>query len=157
MRKGLKIVELTKEVLTADEVAELLGLSYNQVLNLANTGALPAVRIGDRPIRFSRQALMDYMYFGSLCGQGQIMKHIGVEHEKMMEWIMKFRNYKDRSETDLVAAAKEALKELRGVYVDETRAPDDKVINQLADALQRVEVFTPTTGLETTRKRRRTA
>jgi excisionase family DNA binding protein len=49
-------IPLDHQLLTADEVAELLRLPTSTVYDLARTGRLPHLRIG-RALRFSRQDL----------------------------------------------------------------------------------------------------
>ena len=50
------IVPLDNQVLTADEVAELLRLPVSTIYDLARTGRLPHLKIG-RALRFSRSDL----------------------------------------------------------------------------------------------------
>ena len=48
------------EVLTADEVAEILRLSRRKINQLVAADEIPFVRIGKRRIRFSREAIMKW-------------------------------------------------------------------------------------------------
>lgn len=48
------------EVLTVDQVAELLGLGRNSVYDAANRGEIPHRRIGRR-LLFSRTAVMEWL------------------------------------------------------------------------------------------------
>lgn len=50
----------TAEVLTVEQVAELLGLGRNTVYDAANRGEIPHRRIGRRLI-FSRTAVLDWL------------------------------------------------------------------------------------------------
>jgi excisionase family DNA binding protein len=50
------IVPLDRQLLTAEEVAELLRLPVSTIYDLARTGRLPHLRIG-RALRFSRADL----------------------------------------------------------------------------------------------------
>ncbi|HWE32530.1 MAG TPA: helix-turn-helix domain-containing protein [Solirubrobacteraceae bacterium] len=50
------IVPLDRQLLTAEEVAELLRLPVSTIYDLARTGRLPHLRIG-RALRFSRNDL----------------------------------------------------------------------------------------------------
>jgi excisionase family DNA binding protein len=43
--------------LTADDVAELLGVARSMVYTLARRGELPTVRVGDRYVRFRAEAV----------------------------------------------------------------------------------------------------
>ena len=54
----------TKEVLTAEEAAELLEVSVWTVRDMAHRRELPARKIG-RAWRFSRQALLDHLATGN--------------------------------------------------------------------------------------------
>lgn len=48
------------DILTAEEVAALLGIGRNGVYDAAGRGELPHRRVGHR-LLFSRQALLDWM------------------------------------------------------------------------------------------------
>jgi excisionase family DNA binding protein len=48
------------EVLTPDEVAEILRVSRRKINQLVADEALPFVRIGKRRIRFKREAIMKW-------------------------------------------------------------------------------------------------
>jgi excisionase family DNA binding protein len=47
----------TGRLLTADDVADLLGVPRTFVYSLARRGELPTVRVGERYVRFRTQAL----------------------------------------------------------------------------------------------------
>lgn len=48
-------------LLAAEEVSDLLGVSPALVYALVRRGELPAVRVGDRYVRFRAQALQDWI------------------------------------------------------------------------------------------------
>lgn len=48
------------EVMTADQVAELLGVDRNTVYDKANRGQIPCRRLGRR-ILFGRRAILDWL------------------------------------------------------------------------------------------------
>jgi excisionase family DNA binding protein len=58
------IVPLDRQLLTAEEVAELLRLPVSTIYDLARTGRLPHLRIG-RALRFSRNDLE--VHLGERC------------------------------------------------------------------------------------------
>ena len=49
-----------REILTPDEVAELLRVSRGKINQLVAANAIPFVRIGKRRIRFKREAVMKW-------------------------------------------------------------------------------------------------
>ena len=51
----------TPDVLTVDELAELLRVNRKTVYNAINEGSLPARRIGSRKIRVLKSALIEWM------------------------------------------------------------------------------------------------
>ena len=60
-----------KEVLNAEEAAELLEVSVWTVRDMAHRHELPARKIG-RAWRFSRQALLDYLANGGRTPRGRV-------------------------------------------------------------------------------------
>jgi len=50
-----------RRLLNAEEVAELLNVSRRQVFRWASEGRLRAVRLGDRCIRFSPDAVVEFV------------------------------------------------------------------------------------------------
>ena len=60
-----------KEVLNAEEVADLLEVSVWTVRDMAHRQELPARKVG-RSWRFSRQALMDYLAGGTRTPRGGV-------------------------------------------------------------------------------------
>jgi excisionase family DNA binding protein len=54
------IVPLDQQLLTADEVADLLRLPVSTIYDLARTGRLPHLKIG-RALRFSQRDLEAYL------------------------------------------------------------------------------------------------
>jgi excisionase family DNA binding protein len=59
----IRVAEREKEVLNAEEAAELLDVSVWTIREAAHRGELPARKIG-RAWRFSRQALLDHLVGG---------------------------------------------------------------------------------------------
>ncbi len=55
-----EVSEVSAEVLTVDQVADLLGLGRNTVYEAANRGEIPHRRVGRRLI-FSRSAVMQWL------------------------------------------------------------------------------------------------
>jgi excisionase family DNA binding protein len=49
------------QLLTAEDVARLLGKHPRTILVMAGTGELPAVRLGHRTVRFDPADLQDYI------------------------------------------------------------------------------------------------
>jgi len=58
-------------LVTADEVSEDLGISRKLVYRLAREGALPAVRLAGRSIRFDRDAVDAFIREGGAAPSGQ--------------------------------------------------------------------------------------
>jgi excisionase family DNA binding protein len=54
-------------LLTADEVAGILGVPRSLVYSLVRSGEMPAVRIGERYIRFRSQALLRWIESRESC------------------------------------------------------------------------------------------
>jgi excisionase family DNA binding protein len=58
-------------LLTADDVAELLGVPRAFVYALSRRGALPTVRVGDRYLRYREQAIQDWIAGQETPGPGR--------------------------------------------------------------------------------------
>ena len=58
-------------LLSADEVAELLGVPRTLVYALARRGQLPAVRVGERYVRFREEALHGWITAQETPGEGR--------------------------------------------------------------------------------------
>jgi excisionase family DNA binding protein len=56
-----------ERLLTADEVAEILGVPPSLVYALVRNGEMPAVRVGERYIRFRSQALLRWIESREAC------------------------------------------------------------------------------------------
>lgn len=52
---------MKNEVLTADEVGKILRVDRQRVYFLVREGLLPAIRLGQRQIRFSAQAIEHFL------------------------------------------------------------------------------------------------
>lgn len=55
---------MTKEILIADEVAEMLRVDRQRIYELVRRGAIPVIRLGDRQYRFNRDAIAAWMEQG---------------------------------------------------------------------------------------------
>lgn len=59
---GVKI--MNKQILVADEVAELLRVDKQRVYELVRTNQIPFIRLGERQYRFSAQAIENFLSDG---------------------------------------------------------------------------------------------
>ena len=57
---------LLREVLTTEEVCDLLSLSKHKVYSLAKSGELPGRRVAGRPFRFDRKGILQLVGLGDL-------------------------------------------------------------------------------------------
>lgn len=55
---------MDKQILVADEVAELLRVDKQRVYELTRRGMLPTIKIGDRQYRYSRTAVEKWLEQG---------------------------------------------------------------------------------------------
>ncbi len=55
---------MTKEILIADEVAEMLRVDRQRIYELVRRGAIPVIRLGDRQYRFNRDVIAAWMERG---------------------------------------------------------------------------------------------
>jgi excisionase family DNA binding protein len=55
---------MDKQILVADEVAELLRVDKQRVYELARSNQIPVIRLGERQYRFSAQAIEQFMNDG---------------------------------------------------------------------------------------------
>jgi excisionase family DNA binding protein len=55
---------MDKEILVADEVAELLRVDKQRIYELVRTQRIPVIRVGDRQYRFSRIAIAHWLEQG---------------------------------------------------------------------------------------------
>ncbi len=58
-----------EKLLTVRDVASLLAVSEKEVLDLAESGAIPAYKIGGVYVRFKREQVLDYKKSRVLLGQ----------------------------------------------------------------------------------------
>ena len=59
------------EILVADEVAEMLRVEKQRVYELARTGRIPMIRLGERQYRFSRRAIERFLEDGGNREEGE--------------------------------------------------------------------------------------
>ena len=55
---------MTREILIADEVAEMLRVDKQRVYELARRNAIPVIRIGERQYRFDAEAIRQWIERG---------------------------------------------------------------------------------------------
>ena len=55
---------MDKQILVADEVAELLRVNRQRVYELVRTDQIPVIRLGERQYRFSAQAIYKWLGVG---------------------------------------------------------------------------------------------
>lgn len=55
---------MDKQILVADEVAEMLRVDRQRVYELARRNAIPVIRLGDRQYRFDAEAIRQWMTRG---------------------------------------------------------------------------------------------
>ncbi len=55
---------MAKEILIADEVAEMLRVDRQRVYELARRNAIPVIRVGERQYRFDAEAIRQWMTRG---------------------------------------------------------------------------------------------
>lgn len=55
---------MDNEILVADEVAKILRIDRQRVYELVRTGKIPAIRLGDRQIRFSADSIRRWLESG---------------------------------------------------------------------------------------------
>jgi excisionase family DNA binding protein len=62
---------MDKQILVADEVAELLRVDKQRIYSLAREGAIPVIRLGERQYRFSAQAIEQFLHGGGTLKEGE--------------------------------------------------------------------------------------
>jgi excisionase family DNA binding protein len=63
---------MNKEILVADEVAELLRVDKQRVYELTRQDALPGIiRLGERQYRYSAQAIENFLHGGGAQKEGK--------------------------------------------------------------------------------------
>jgi excisionase family DNA binding protein len=55
---------MEKQLLIADEVAELLRVDKQRIYELVRTNQIPVIRLGERQYRFSAQAIEQFLQNG---------------------------------------------------------------------------------------------
>jgi excisionase family DNA binding protein len=55
---------MNREILVADEVAELLRVDKQRIYELVRTGKIPVIRLGERQYRFSAAAIKNWLSRG---------------------------------------------------------------------------------------------
>ncbi len=55
---------MDRQILVADEVAEMLRVDRQRVYELVRRGAIPVIRLGERQYRFNREAIAAWMERG---------------------------------------------------------------------------------------------
>ena len=55
---------MEKQILVAEEVAEILRVDRQRIYELVRTNQLPVIRLGERQYRFSAQAIEKFMHGG---------------------------------------------------------------------------------------------
>ena len=60
----LEIKFMEKQILVADEVAELLRVDKQRVYELVRTNQIPFIRLGERQYRFSAPAIQNFLDTG---------------------------------------------------------------------------------------------
>lgn len=68
---------MEKQILVADEVAEMLRVDRQRVYELARRNAIPVIRIGERQYRFDAEAIRQWIERG-----GNVEKKEGREEAK---------------------------------------------------------------------------
>jgi excisionase family DNA binding protein len=65
---------MERQILIADEVAEMLRVDRQRVYELARRNAIPVIRLGERQYRFDAEAIKQWIERG-----GEISRERGVE------------------------------------------------------------------------------
>ncbi len=61
---------MSKTILVADEVADLLRVDKQRIYELVRTNQIPVIRLGERQYRFSAQAIEDFLHGGGTLKEG---------------------------------------------------------------------------------------
>ena len=62
---------MTKQILVAEEVAELLRVDKQRIYELVRTNSIPVIRLGERQYRFSAQAIEQFLHGGGTQKEGE--------------------------------------------------------------------------------------
>ena len=65
---------MDKQVLVADEVAEILRVDRQRVYELVRQNAIPVIRLGERQYRFDAEAIRRWMTRGGTAAENGVMK-----------------------------------------------------------------------------------
>ena len=68
---------MERQILIADEVAELLRVDRQRVYELARRNAIPVIRLGDRQYRFDAEAIRQSMTRGGTVAEDGALKTEG--------------------------------------------------------------------------------
>jgi excisionase family DNA binding protein len=60
-----------RQILVADEVAEMLRVDRQRVYELVRKQAIPVIRLGERQYRFDAEAIRDWMTRGGSTAEGK--------------------------------------------------------------------------------------
>jgi excisionase family DNA binding protein len=61
---------MDRQILVADEVAEMLRVDRQRVYELVRKRAIPVIRLGERQYRFDAEAIRDWMTHGGSTAEG---------------------------------------------------------------------------------------
>lgn len=62
---------MDKQILVADEVAEMLRVDRQRVYELVRRNAIPVIRLGERQYRFDAEAILRWMTRGGSTVEGK--------------------------------------------------------------------------------------
>jgi excisionase family DNA binding protein len=63
---------MERQILVADEVAEMLRVDRQRVYELARRNAIPVIRVGERQYRFDAEAIRQWIERGGRSAQGAL-------------------------------------------------------------------------------------
>ena len=61
---------MDKQILVAEEVAEILRVDKQRIYELVRTNQIPVIRLGERQYRFSAQAIENFLHGGGTQKEG---------------------------------------------------------------------------------------
>jgi excisionase family DNA binding protein len=70
---------MDKQILVADEVAEMLRVDRQRVYELVRKRAIPVIRLGERQYRFDAEAIRDWMMRGGSTAEGNSKRQMSGE------------------------------------------------------------------------------
>lgn len=62
---------MEKQILVAEEVAELLRVDKQRIYDLVRSNRIPVIRLGERQYRFSAQAIEQFLHGGGTQKEGE--------------------------------------------------------------------------------------